>query len=122
MAKDLTVTLEDRPGALAGACEALGGAGINIEGCCAVRGDGEARFQVLVEDAEGARSALEKAGYEVSSERDVLVVELQDRPGAAADVLTRIAAAGVNLDLAYLGTSTRLVISGDDLERARAAL
>ena len=91
MAKDLTVALEDTPGALAGACAALGSAGINIEGCCAYRTEGEARLHVLVEDAAGARAALEQEGYEAGGERDVLVVQLEDRPGAAGETLRRIA-------------------------------
>jgi hypothetical protein len=122
MAKDLTVALEDRPGALAGACEALGNAGINIEGCCAYRAEGEARMHVLVEDAAGARAALEQAGYEAGGERDVLVVQLEDRLGAAGETLRRIAGTGANLDLTYLATGTRLVVGTEELETARGAL
>jgi hypothetical protein len=122
MAKDLTVTLEDRPGTLAGACEALGNAGINIEGCCAYGAGPAARFHVLVDDAAGARRALEEAGYEVSGERDVLVVELEDRPGAAGEALRRIAGTGANLDLTYLATRARLVVGAEDLEKARGAV
>ena len=122
MAKDLTVALEDTPGALAGACEALGKAGVNIEGCCAYRAEGEARLHVLVEDTAAARAALEQAGYEAGGERDVLVVQLEDRPGAAGDTLRRIAGTGANLDLTYLATGTRLVVGAEDLEMARGAL
>ena len=122
MAKDLTVALEDRPGALAGACAALGSAGINIEGCCAYRAEGASRLHVLVEDAGVARRALADAGYDVTDERDVVVVELEDRPGAAGETLGRIAGAGVSLDLAYVGTRTRLVVGAEDLDTVRAAL
>jgi hypothetical protein len=122
MAKDLTVALEDRPGALAGACQALGNAGINIEGCCAYRAEGEARMHVLVEDAAAARAALEQAGYEAGGERDVLVVELEDRPGSAGETLRRLAGTGANLDLTYLATGTRLVVGAEELETARGAL
>jgi hypothetical protein len=122
MPKDLTVALEDTPGALAGACEALGKAGVNIEGCCAYRAEGEARMHVLVEDAAAARRALEQAGYEAGGERDVLVVQLEDRPGAAGETLRRIAGSGANLDLTYLATGTRLVVGADELETALGAL
>jgi hypothetical protein len=122
MAKDLAVTLEDRPGTLAGACAALGNAGINIDGCCAYPVEGAGRLHVLVEDAAGARRALADAGYEVTGERDVLVLELEDRPGTAGESLGRIAGTGANLELAYLATRTRLVVGADDLEAARAAL
>jgi hypothetical protein len=121
MASDLTVKLEDRPGTLAAACEALGKDGINIEGCCAYPGDG-GLMHVLVEDAAAARSALEGEGFVVSGERAVLVVELEDRPGAAGETLRRIAAVGVNLDLVYMATRTRLVVGADDLAKARSAV
>ena len=122
MPTDLTVRLEDRPGTLAGACEALGGAGINIEGCCAYPAGGAGQVHVLVEDADGARRALGDAGYDVVADRGVLVAELEDRPGAAGEALRRIAATGANLELVYLATRTRLVVSADDLEKAREAL
>jgi len=49
--KDLTVSLEDRPGTLADLGEALGKAGINIEGMCAVAGEGRSIIHLLVTDA-----------------------------------------------------------------------
>jgi hypothetical protein len=55
-------------------------------------------------------------------DRQVIVAELEDRPGSAGAALRRIADAGVNLELVYLATATRLVIGVDDLEKARAAL
>jgi hypothetical protein len=50
------------------------------------------------------------------------VTEVEDRPGAAGELLRRIADAGVNLELVYLATGTRLVIGADDLENARTAM
>jgi hypothetical protein len=122
MARDLTVILEDRPGTLADVGEALGKAGINIDGMCGFPCEGRGVLHVLVEDAAGARRALEDAGMEVSGEREVLVFEINDRPGAFGEVARKIADAGVNVDLGYLATRTRLVIGADDLEKAQAAL
>ena len=65
MAKDLTIALEDRAGILAELGEALGGAGINIEGFCGYRSEGTGIVHLLVEDASAARGALEGAGFEV---------------------------------------------------------
>jgi hypothetical protein len=122
MARDLTVILKDRPGTLADVGEALGKAGINIDGMCGFPCEGRGVLHVLVEDAAGARRALEDAGMEVSGEREVLVFEINDRPGAFGEVARKIANAGVNVDLGYLATRTRLVIGADDLEKAQAAL
>ncbi len=122
MATDLTLRLVDRPGALAGACEALGAAGVNIEGCCAYPAGTAGQVHLLVEDPDAARQALGAAGYEIVQDRQVIVHELNDVPGSAGACLRRIADAGVNLELVYLATATRLVIGADDLDAARAAL
>ena len=122
MATDLTVRLLDRPGAMAGACEALGDAGINIDGCCAYPAGTAGQLHLLVEDALAARQALVAAGYEVVQDRQVIVHELADVPGSAGQSLRRIADADVNLELVYVATATRLVIGADDLDAARAAL
>lgn len=122
MAKDLTVILENRPGTLADFGEALGRAGINIDGICGFPCEGKGVLHVLVEDAAGARSALEEAGIEVTGEREVIVVEVEDRPGTLGNMARKFANAGVNVDLGYLASGTRLVIGADDLEKAQAAL
>lgn len=121
MATDLTVYLEDRPGTLAQLGQALGAAGVNIEGICGVATDGRGLIHVLVEDAGAARAALEAAGIRTEQERDVLVWDVEDEPGVLGELTRRIADAGVNVDLIYLATATRVVIGADDLDRARAA-
>ncbi len=122
MAKDLTVILEDRPGTLADMGEALGKAGINIDGLCGFPCEGKGVIHLLVENGAGARRALEEGGLEVSGERDVLILDIEDRPGAFGDMARKIANAGVNVDLAYLATKTRLVIGADDLGMVQSAL
>jgi hypothetical protein len=122
MPTDLTVRLDDRPGTMAGACQALGAAGINIEGCCVYPAGTAGQLHLLVEDVAGSRDVLLAAGYEVVQDRKVIVHALEDVPGAAGAALDRIADAGVNLQLVYMATGTRLVIAADDLEAARAAV
>jgi hypothetical protein len=122
MATDLTIALEDRPGVLAELGEALGAAAINIEGFCGYASGGQGIVHLLVDDAEPARGALQSAGFAVQDERDVIVVDVEDRPGALGVVARRIANADVNLNLAYLATNTRVVVGADDLEKLRAAM
>ena len=122
MTKDLTVILEDRLGELARVGEALGKAGMNIEGICGVTAEGKGIVHILVQDALKARRALEANRLQVSGELDVLVLEIEDRPSVLGNIARRLANAGVNIHLAYLATSTRLVIGADDLEKARSAL
>jgi predicted amino acid-binding ACT domain protein len=95
--KDLTVTLEDRPGRLADLGEATGKPEINIEGMCATSGGGRAEVHVLVDDAAAARKALGSAEIEVDAESDVLVIDVEDRPGTMGEVARKVAEAGINI-------------------------
>jgi hypothetical protein len=123
MATDLTVYLEDQPGELARLGEVLGEAGVNIEGFCATNsGGGHAEVHVLVDDAADAFPALAAAGIEIASEQEVAVVAVEDRPGALGDASRRLGDASVNVTLAYLATSTRLVFAADDLAAVKAVL
>lgn len=123
MATDLTLYLDDEPGALARVGDVLGNAGVNIVGVCAVgSGGGRAELHVLVDDPTPAFEALHCGGIEVAEEQEVIVVDVADRPGALAEVVHKLGAAKVNLDLAYLATRTRLVLGADDLAGAKAAL
>jgi hypothetical protein len=122
MATDLTIMLEDRPGALGKVGKALGDAGVNIEGLSGVTVAGEGEVHVLVEDAAAARKALEGAGIQVEAENDVLILDVEDRPGTLGEVAGKLGDAGVNLNLAYLATDTRLVLGAGDLAAARKAL
>ena len=120
--KDLTIELEDRPGTTAAMAEALGKAGVNIEGICGFVVGGKGVGHVLVEDVTKARQALQSVGTRVTGEQDVLVLEIEDKPGSLGKVTRKIADAGVNLSTVYLATKTRVVLGGRDLEKARAAV
>ena len=123
MATDVTVILEDRPGELARLGEATGARGVNIEGMCAFTGEGSGVIHILVEESAKARQALEQAGMKVAYEREVLVVDIQDRPGTLGELTRRLAEASVNIELAYTTFGgIRVVIATDDLDAARAAI
>ena len=123
MATDVTVYLDDHPGELARLGQVLGEAGVNIEGFCAISSAGrQAETHVLIEDAAVAFDALAAAGIEVASEEEVAIVPVEDRPGELGQVSRKLGDAGVNITLAYLATSTRLVFAADDFAKAKAAL
>jgi hypothetical protein len=124
MATDLTLILDDQPGELARVGSLLGDAGVNIEGYCAVRtGGGKAEAHILVEDLEGAFTALSGSGVQVAAEQEVAVLPVHaDRPGVLGEVSRALGEAGVNITLTYVATNTRLVLGVDDLSRAKAAL
>ncbi len=122
MPRDLTVVLQNQPGTLADAAQALGRAGVNIEGACGFPAGSEGILHVLVEDAAGARRALEEAGLEVRDDREVVIINrLPDEPGTLSEALRRIADANVNVDLLYNGQDGSVVLSGNDVEGLRQA-
>ena len=119
--KDLAIAVENRPGALAEMGEALGRAGVSIEGGGAwvVGGTGVAHF--LFEDGPAARKALEAAGIRVIAEREVLVQRLKQAvPGQLGLLSRRMADAGVNIEVLYSDHDHHLILVVDDLERGRA--
>jgi hypothetical protein len=121
--KDLTVILEDRPGTLGDLGEATGRAGINIEGVSGTTEGGQGVIHILVDDAHATRAALSDAGVEIRGESDVLVLDVEDRPGTMGEVARRLGNAGVNIELAYTTFGgVRLVLGVDDVDKARAAL
>jgi hypothetical protein len=122
MAKDLTISLEDKPGSLAHMAETLGDAGINIMGGCGLTIRGNSEIHIAVEDAAKARAALEAKGITVDKERDVLLVYMRAVPGELNRQAGILSAAGVNIDLFYWTEDGRLVIGADDLAKAKAAL
>ena len=119
---DLTVRLLNQPGTLLRASEALGRAGVNIEGACGYVEGGQGIYHVLVEDPGRASRALIDAGLEIQAERRVAVVAVRNEPGSAAAILRRVAAANVNVDLVYLTVDGRLILGGSDVPAIAAAL
>ena len=127
MAKDLLVTLEDQPGEGARLGEALGNAGVNIEGLCATMEGGKGTVHILVEDVAGARAALEGAGVTVEAETDVIVSPALpdpdvDTPGVFGGMARALADAGINISLAYVASGNRVVLATDDNQRATRLL
>ena len=125
MARNFTLVFDDRPGELARLGETAGASGVNIEGLAAFTGDGRGFVHVLVDDVAGPRfrAAIQQAGIGIADEREVLVVDLEDRPGTLGELTRQLAGANVNVDLAYTTFGgVKLVIATDDLDSARAAL
>jgi hypothetical protein len=119
--KDLAIALDNRPGALAEMGEALGKAGVSVEGGGAfvVEGKGIAHF--LFEDGSAARRALEAAGIRVLAERDVVVQRLKQAvPGQLGQLTRRMGDAGVNIEVMYSDHDNQLILVVDDIAKARA--
>ena len=122
MAFDLTIDIENTPGALADVAAAISDAGVNIAAATCVGPGDRAELHILVPHAEAARHLLAISHVAVTREREVVVVDVEDRPGVLADLARKIAKAGVNIDLVYVATRNRVVFGAEDLSRLKAAL
>jgi hypothetical protein len=122
MAFDLVIDVENSPGALAEVAAAVSDAGVNLAAATCIGNGANAELHILVPHPEPVRHALANSHLAISREREVVVVEVEDRPGVLADLARSIALAGVNLDLVYIATRDRVVFGAPDLEALRAAL
>ncbi|HKO28817.1 MAG TPA: ACT domain-containing protein [Solirubrobacteraceae bacterium] len=123
MAYDLVIDIENTPGALAQVAAAISDAGVNIAAATCIGTGERAELHILVPHPEAARHSLAISHQvTVTREREVVVVDVEDRPGVLADLTRRIAKAGVDLDLVYVATRNRVVFGASDLPALRGAL
>ncbi len=122
MAYDLVIDIENTPGALAQVAAAISDAGVNIAVVTCIGTGEKAEMHILVPHPEAARHSLAISHLAITREREVVVVDVEDRPGVLADLTRRIAKAGVDLDLVYVATRNRVVFGAADLPALRGAL
>ena len=119
--QDLTIALKNTPGALAEMGDALGRAGVSIEGGGAFVVNGEGVGHFLFAEGEAARNALEATGIHVLKTSDVLVQRLnQAQPGQLGKITRRMAEAGVNIEVLYSDHDHQLILVVDDIAKGRA--
>lgn len=123
LAVDLVIDIENTPGALARVATAISDAGVNIAAATCIGSGERAELHILVKHAEAAKHALATShDVAISREREVVVVDVEDRPGVLADLTRRVAKAGIDLDLVYVATRNRVVFGARDIDGLRIAL
>ena len=123
--KDFAIALTHRPGELARVADALSRYGVNIKALAGVAIDNHVVLRIIGDDAEAARTALERANIRFEEE-EVVKVLLENRAGELAKVAVKLGEAGVNLRAIYLtGIVDNLVevaVIADNPKKARRAL
>lgn len=117
MVTEFTITLEDRPGALARVCTVLGDGQVNIEAIQGTCREGQGCVQFVVNDTDGAARVLAAAGIPYRR-REVLIVEVLDQPGMLGDVALVMSRAGINIESVYVTTHGHIVLGVDDVDGA----
>jgi len=122
MPRELTVELDNRPGTLAELGETLGKVQINIIAFAGFGIDGKGLGKIVVEDAKGARTALEGVGIRVLGDKEAFIVKtVKDTPGSLGTFARKVANAGVNIESSYQ-RGTELVFTFDNPQKAKALL
>lgn len=118
MATEFIFSIEDRPGSLAQLSETLGNSGVNIDGIAGISAGGKGLIYLVTNDDGSCASALDSAGISYNK-TEVLLLGLQDVPGAIAKIARPLADAGVNLTTFYVTMSGKQVLGADNIEKAR---
>jgi hypothetical protein len=94
--KQFTITVENRPGAVAEIAKVLGKAKVNVLSLLGTTQGTSGTIQLVAEDARRAKKALDEAKIQFQ-ETAAEEYELPNRAGALAQCLEKLAAKGVNL-------------------------
>jgi hypothetical protein len=114
---EFTVSIDNRPGALAELAESLAAAQIRINSLQGLPCGGQGIFQLVTEDTPATHEVFQEAGIEYIV-REVLVIQLESQPGALAKVARLLGDAGINIDSVYATLGGQVVLGVDSLERA----
>jgi hypothetical protein len=127
MTQQVSVFLENKPGRLEKVTAVLKEQHINIRAITvSTSPEGWGILNMLVDQPEKAREVLSQTGHPVAL-REILVVEITDRPGVLHDLLFWLKNAGINVQNTYgavlkRGQAAVLALDVDDLDRATALL
>ena len=123
LASDLVIELENKPGALAEVATAISDAGVNIAAATCLGKGRTAELHILVPHSEPVYRALANTqGPPVTREQEVVVVQAQDRPGELAELARMVSEAGINLDIVYVATNSRVVLGSEDADSLKQVL
>ncbi|MGH9681411.1 MAG: ACT domain-containing protein [Candidatus Acidiferrales bacterium] len=125
-AKEFTVTIEDKPGALGNCFHALAERGVNILAFQSYVEERESLTRFVADDPDTTKAVLGSMRM-IFEELDVVTVRLRHRPGELARAAQRLGEAKVNIDYSYSGlepgSPLALVVFGvDNLTKAVSAL
>jgi hypothetical protein len=98
--KQLSIFLENKPGALSAPCRLLAKADINIQTCSLADSREFGILRLVVEDTDKARRLLERNGFAVKV-TEVIALEVADKSGGLAAILDALEGTGINVEYAY---------------------
>lgn len=104
-AKQMTLSVADRPGMLGDIASALGEKKVNIVGVCGATTQGSGGMIWVVVDKPAAAKKVFAQNRWQATEDDVLAVTLSDAPGSLGRFASKLGKAGVNITFVYTGSA-----------------
>ena len=100
MIKQIAVFLENKAGKASACCKVLKDANVNLLALSIADTQDFGILRLITEDNAKALSALKEAGY-VSSEVELVGLEVPDKAGALAELLIALGDGGVSVEYMY---------------------
>jgi hypothetical protein len=123
--RDLAIHVTHRPGEIARVTSALARKSVNIKSIAGLGIGNEGRIHLIADDLEAARAALREANIRFE-ENELVTVLLENQAGEVADVTSKLANAGLNIQALYVigleGDLVELAIAVDDVKKAKKTL
>jgi hypothetical protein len=123
LGKEIVMTVINKIGVLADMSKLVADHGINIDAVVGYAMNNEAKIMLVTADNLRAADALKKAGYKNIKEEEVVVVDLENKPGALKNITAALAGQGIDIRHVYgtvcsAGCPAKIVLSTSDNEKA----
>ena len=127
LSKGIIVTVANKIGALADMSKILADHGINIEAVKGYADNEKAKIMLVTDDNLRSIDALSKSGYKSAVESEMIMLELENKPGALKNITAKLASEEIDIKFIYGttcpgGCPARLVLSTSDNQKALLAL
>lgn len=124
--REISIFIENRPGTLSSVIDILREAKVNMRALSMSEGQDAGYVRIIADRVPAAMRALEAAGHLLRA-KEVVLLEVANRPGGMASAIDRWARAGINIDYAYSASGptadhSLIVAKVPDPARAIAAL
>lgn len=123
LGKELVITVPNKIGVLADITKILADHGLNIEGVAGYAMSNQANIMLVTEDVLRSKEALQKGGFKSIKENEIVVVDLENKPGALKSITSKLASEKIDIKYTYgtacpEGCPARLIIATTDNEKA----
>lgn len=126
LAKVIVVTVVNKIGVLADMSKILADHGINIEAVKGYADNGKANILLVTDDNLRAADALKKEGYKSAAENEIIMLDLENKPGALKNITAKLASEGIDIKFIFgttcpTGCPAKIILSTSDNEKALVA-